>query len=151
MKGGWQSAGPPQAASPPDYYVLFRVADWDVSRNWWARVSFQDSDGRKSYYDTFIRRDPADKPVLTVAGFTGMGVMGRTAYAWAAPPKEGEVLVGRWTPANVWMPFADAVSAVQKQGVDLLFFTGDQVYESKPSPKTWQRRPTDDYLYKWLL
>lgn len=149
--GKWETVDGPKALSPPDYYVLFRVEGWDSSRDWQTRVVFQDADGKTYTYPTLVRRDPADKPVVSLAAFTGMGVMGRVAYAAGPREKEGYVIVGRWTPANVWFPFADAVAAVKKQDVDILFFTGDQIYEGKPSPKDRSRNPTEDYLYKWLL
>jgi alkaline phosphatase D len=80
-----------------------------------------------------------------------MGVIGRNVASVGPRPKENEVLVGRWTPSNIWMPFAEEVHAVAKQNVDILFFTGDQIYEGKPSPTDRSRMPIRDYLYKWLL
>jgi alkaline phosphatase D len=114
-------------------------------------VVFDDVDGQTHTYETLVRKDPAKKPVVSLAAFTGMGVMGRTVYAGGPSPGPGEVVVGRWRPANVWMPFAQAVDAIQQQDVDILFFTGDQVYETKPSPKDFSWEPAEDYLYKWLL
>jgi alkaline phosphatase D len=149
--GPWKMIGLPLAISPPDYCVLFRDDNWDASLDYIARIAFEDADGRKYSYDTFITHDPAQKAVVSAAGFTGMGAMGRTAYQAGPAPKDGEVLTGRWTPANVWVPFAESVRAVQKQNVDVLFFTGDQIYEGKPSPKDFGRMPVEDYLYKWLL
>jgi alkaline phosphatase D len=147
----WKIVAGPKAISPPDYYVSFRVEGWDSSCDRETRVVFQDADGKTYTYRTRIHRDPVDKSVVSLAAFTGMGVMGRTAHARGPKPKEGEIVVGRWTPANVWMPFAEAVRAVKEQDVDILFFTGDQIYEGKPSPKDRSRTPFEDYLYKWLL
>ena len=149
--GEWVVADGPKPIVGPDYYVPFRVENWDASRDAETRVVFEDVDGAVYRYRTRIARDPVDKPVVSVAGFTGMGVMGRTAHMPGPKPQEGEILVGRWTPANIWMPFADAVEAVKKQDVDLLAFTGDQIYEGKPSPKVRAIEPEEDYLYKWLL
>jgi hypothetical protein len=51
----------------------------------------------------------------------------------------------------VWFPHADIVQHVRAHDPDLLFFSGDQVYEGA-SP-TWADllRPMEDYLYKWYL
>lgn len=145
-----QVAGP-ITLSPPDYYVPFRIEGWDATRDWETRVLFTDERDEEHAYTTVVRRDPTAKPRVSVAGFTGMGVMGRTANAPGPKPEAGEVVIGRWTPANVWMPFAETVSMVQKQDVDLLFFTGDQIYEGKPTPPDGGREPFEDYLYKWIL
>ena len=149
--GEWLPISRSIAISPPDYYVLFRVEDWDASRTWETRVTFEDANGISYAYETTVQRDPTHKETVSIAGFTGMGVMGRVAHARGPKADENQVIVGRWTPANVWMPFAEAVHGVSQQDVDLLFFTGDQIYEGKPSPKDPSRTPYDDYLYKWLL
>ena len=147
----WTIVDKPKAISVPDYYILFRVEDWDTSRDWETRVVFEDVRGDEYTYTTFIQHDPIDKPLVSMATFTGEGVMGRTAAQLGRKVEEDEVIVGRWTPPNVWMPFAEAVQAVKKQDVDILFFTGDQIYEGKPSPSDTSRMPTKDYLYKWLI
>jgi len=149
--GEWVVVDGPKPIVGPDYYVPFRVENWDASREVETRVVFQDIDGEVYRYATRIARDPVDKPVVSVAGFTGMGVMGRVAHMRGPELKPGRIVVGRWTPANIWMPFAEAVEAVKKQDVDLLAFTGDQIYEGKPSPKVTDIEPEEDYLYKWLL
>jgi alkaline phosphatase D len=149
--GDWVVVDGPKAISIPDYHVLFRVEGWDASRNWETRVVFEDVRGETYTYITIVRREPVDRHVVSLAAFTGMGVIGRTVSQPGPKPGEGEVLVGRWMPANVWMPFAEAVQAVSKQNVDILFFTGDQIYEGKPSPADRSRMPIEDYLYKWLL
>ena len=151
VESDWRQVGLPQAISPPDYYLLFRVARWDATRDWQTRVVLEDVDGTVYTYETLVRADPVKKPTVSLAAFTGMGVMGRIAAAGGPDPQEGQLIVGRWRPANVWMPFANAVRAVGQQDVDILFFTGDQIYEGKPSPKDFGWQPVEDYLYKWLL
>jgi alkaline phosphatase D len=149
--GAWKPADGPKPVAGPDFYVPFRVEGWDPSREAEARVVFRDVDGNVYRYVTRIGRDPVHQPTVSIAGFTGMGVMGRVASAAGRRPQTGQVIVGRWRPANVWMPFAGAVRAVNRQKVDLLFFTGDQIYENKPSFKDASVEPKLDYLYKWLL
>lgn len=150
-EAAWALVDGPKAVSIPDYHILFRIEDWDSSRNWETRVIFEDARGEIYTYSTIVRRDPVERPVVSLAAFTGMGAIGRNVASVSPKPGEDEVLVGRWTPANIWMPFAEAVQAVGMQNVDILFFTGDQIYEGKPTPTDRSRMPVKDYLYKWLL
>ncbi len=149
--GRWERVDGPKTIAAPDFNVQFRVDNWDASRDAETRVVFRDVNGRQYDYETRIKADPTDKDTISAAGFTGMGVVGRTANMAGPEPGPGEVVVGRWSKANLWMPFAESVEAVQKQGVDILFFTGDQIYEGKPSPTDVSFEPEEDYLYKWLL
>ncbi len=147
----WRLIDGPKALAPPDYYILFRSDNWDSSRDWQCRVVFTDADGRTYTYPTLVRRDPVDRDVFTLAAFTGQCLLGRRPL-WAGPkPGPGQVVVGRWTPANVWFPFDASVRALLKINPDLLVFTGDQIYEGTPTPPTGGRMPMDDYLYKWLF
>lgn len=148
--GEFQTLVGPTALAPPDYYVLFDVPRWDSTRAWETRVVFADERGQEHYYRTIIQAEPSG-PQTKVAGFTGMGVIGRLANAPGPRPQEGEAVFGRWTHSNVWLPFEQAVANVQKQAPDLLCFTGDQIYEGKPTMKDSSRTPWDDYLYKWIL
>jgi len=136
--------------APPDYYVLFEVPGWDSTKAWETRVAFTDERGTTHHYRTVIQPDPTG-PRTIVAGFTGMGVMGRVANAPGGRPAAGEAVFGRWTPSNVWMPFERAVAGAMANEPDLLFFTGDQIYEGKPTQKDPSRTPWEDYLYKWIL
>ncbi len=150
-EGTWSEIAGPEVVAGPTYQVVFRVQDWNSSKESDVRVVFRDWNGEVSYYPTRITADPVDKPEVSIAGFTGMGAIGRSPHYAGRPAAEGEVLIGRWTPANVWSPFNHEVEAIGKQGVDILFFTGDQVYENKPTPKDWSISPFEDYLYKWLV
>lgn len=147
----WITFGDPQAIAPPDYYALFRLPDWDSSHAWDGMVTMDDADGKTCEYPLTIQADPVGKPVVSLAAFTGMGAMGRTANARGPQEQPGEVIVGRWTPANVWAPHERAVRALLRQNLDILFFTGDQIYEGKPTPPDATRTPYEDYLYKWLI
>ena len=149
--GNWETISGPLSIVGPHYNVLFRIENWDSNKAIELRVVFRDFDETEYYYTTHVTANPVEKPVLSVAGFTGMGAIGRSPYLTGPKQEEGEVVIGRWSPANVWTPFAQTIEAVKKQDVDLLFFTGDQVYENKPSPKDWTINPAEDYLYKWFV
>jgi len=142
--------GEPTPMAPPDYYVLFEVPDWDSTQAWETRVVFPDERGATHTYRTVIQAEPSG-PRTKVAGFTGMGVVGRLANAPGGKPREGEAVFGRWTASNIWMPFEQAVAGVLQQSPDLVCYTGDQIYEGKPTQKDPSRTPWDDYLYKWIL
>ena len=148
---GWKTVDGPKPVTAPDFSVLFRVDGWDQSRPAETRVVFRESAGRNHYYTTHIKMDPVQEPSTRIGAVVCTGVIGLTANAGAPIPAAGQVAVGRWTPANVWMPFADAVQAMKRRNLDLLFFLGDQVYEFKPTAKDWSMEPHEDYLYKWLL
>ncbi|MBW7996543.1 MAG: hypothetical protein FVQ81_08265 [Candidatus Glassbacteria bacterium] len=148
--GSWDTADSVRFGEP-DYTACFRIGNWDsrVSRRY--RVAYYGAQGDTSYYPGTIAAEPRLGDTLSVAGFTGMGVMGRTASSGAAPRDKGPV-VGRWTPANVWFPFSPTVEYLAADEIDMLAFTGDQIYEGKPFGFDQQRRFLPlDYLYKWYL
>ncbi|MCL5269655.1 MAG: hypothetical protein M1457_03660 [bacterium] len=151
-EAGWTPVARPHSIQAPDYLVLFRVNNWDASRDWETRVVFTDERGTTYTYTTLVRRDPRDKLVVVAAGFTGMGAMGLNAESPAPKPPAGDVLVGRWTPANVCEKRVAPAGGIKAIDPDVLFFTGDQVYEMKPTnPPVQNQMPVDDYLYKWIL
>jgi alkaline phosphatase D len=149
--GQWETADGPKPIVGPDYCVQFRVGNWDSTREADTRVTFDDSDGSRYEYATRVARDPADQDVVSVAGFTGMGSAGRIASHTFSTVPPASVVIGRWTPANIWAPFAEAVRALEKQKIDILAFTGDQIYEDKPTFPDNAIDPIEDYLYRWLL
>ncbi len=139
----------------PEYMAFFRVEKWDASYDYDYEINFKDKFGEIHYYAGTIRKDPIEKERVSLVALTGMGVMGRRADA--RTPGEGteEVdnnLTGRWSPANVWFPHTEIVSNIKKQDPDVIFFTGDQIYENNPTkPDRRDRFPVLDYLYKWYL
>jgi hypothetical protein len=96
--------------SSPDWVALFRVEDWDATRDHEYRVVHGDS----AFYTGLIRRDPVDKEEIVVAAFTGNSNADRG-------------------------PRPDVIQNVERQDPDLLFFSGDQVYDHH------------DHLAAWLL
>jgi hypothetical protein len=85
---------------------------------------------------------------MVMAAFTGNhNISHNLAGGWGAtdPNRRGDWLTG------TWFPHADLVRHVGKHAPDLLFFSGDQVYEGA-SPTFADRRHLQlDYLYKWYL
>lgn len=81
--------------------ALFRVEDWDASRDVEIRVVALDG---VAEYEGLIRKDPLNKNEVVVAAFTGNSSKNRR-------PRE------------------DIIDNVLAHDADLLFFSGDQVYD----------------------
>jgi len=132
----------------PGWTAPFRVADWDSTKDARYRVAYQWRTKRNELQEFTwggtIRRDPVEKQVIVVAGFTGNH------------NTRGSVDRGRydWTRNGLWFPHNDITSNVAKHKPDLLFFSGDQVYEgASPTAAIRGKGETTmlDYLYKWHL
>ncbi len=94
--------------SEPDWVAAFRVDDWDSSQDHEYRVAHGDS----AFYSGLIRRDPVDKEEIVVAAFTGNGNTDRG-------------------------PRPDVIENISTQDPDLLFFSGDQVYDHHDHFAAW--------------
>jgi hypothetical protein len=92
----------------PDWVALFRVEDWDSGRDYAYRVVHGDS----AFYTGLVRRDPVDKEEIVVAAFTGNSNRDRG-------------------------PRPDVIENVKAQDPDLLFFSGDQVYDHEEHFAAW--------------
>jgi len=89
--------------------VLFRVEDWDHSRDWSYRVVALD--GVATYGGT-IRRDPVDKNEIVVAAFTGNSNKDRSLKP-------------------------DMIANLKAHDADMLFFSGDQSYDHTDHLGAW--------------
>lgn len=135
----------------PGYTAHFRIENWDDSSDYQFRIIYKNKNTGYPPYNGIIKKDPKDKEEIVVAGFTGMMVIGR-------PPDDSWGRYGygqpeRWTTENVWFPHKNIISNIPKHNTDLLFFTGDQVYESgNPTVREDDGRfPELDYLYRWYF
>lgn len=110
----------------------FKKDNWDDLRDYDYRVVYklQCADGKKKdyYWEGKIRKNPIKKNEIVIASFTGNNDLG--------------------------FPNSDIVSQVEYQNPDVLFFSGDQLYESVGG-YGFQREPynvaTLDYLRKWYI
>ncbi|REJ76808.1 MAG: hypothetical protein DWQ29_15550 [Planctomycetota bacterium] len=139
--GAWHTVDEAEIEEP-SYTALFRDDAWDASIEDNYRVVYPSGDDEAAHYHGTIRRDPIDKEKIVVAGFTGNH---NNAHGFA---REGYNFV-----QNIWFPHADITRAVAAHKPDLLFFSGDQVYEGD-SPTFADTNPANiklDYLYKWYL
>ena len=92
--------------------ALFRVEDWDDSKDTPYRVIH----GDKATYEGRIRRNPVDKEEIVVASFTGNSIH---------PAHGGDI------------PKTDIVENVKRIDADVLFFSGDQVYDHNRHYAAW--------------
>jgi hypothetical protein len=130
----------------PGYTAAFRVPDWDTGSIYDYRVLYHLNSRKDSriphYYYGVIVKDPADKDEIVVAAFTGNsnshGNIGREKFDFAN---------------RMWFPHEDLTSSVAKHLPDLLVYTGDNVYEGRPTPPDFssEKNIELDYLYKWYL
>ncbi len=141
--GQWRSVAEVPIRSD-SYTATFRVADWDHTKDTPYRVAYQLRLGKgktKQYtWEGVIRKDPVDKPVIVVAGFTGnhncSGGLESGVFDFAQ---------------RIWFPHNDICDAVAKQNPDVLFFSGDQIYEGASPTRPDRAHLQLDYLYKWYL
>lgn len=129
----------------PGWTATFRIDNWDASQDATYRLSYtMDSSGKEYTYEGLIRKDPVDKNPIVVAAFTGNHNTRRGVDS------------GRysWTMDHLWFPHEEIVRHVSVHKPDLLFFSGDNVYEGA-SPTAADRSGGEssyyDYLYKWYL
>lgn len=99
-------------AIEPGWTAPFRVEDWDDSRTYNYRVAH----GTKATYEGTIRKNPVDKDEIIVAAFTGNSIQ---------PAHGGDI------------SRQDIIDNVNKIDADVLFFSGDQVYDHNRHYAAW--------------
>ncbi len=112
--------------------VSFKIAGWEEKKDVKYRVRYSSRvTGKKAsefFYNGIIRHEPWDKEEIVVAAFTGNNDLG--------------------------FPNSDITRGVGFHDPDLLFFSGDQIYEMVGGYGI-QTEPLDkailDYLRKWYL
>ena len=90
----------------------FRVENWDDSKT----VTYRVVHGDKAAYEGTIRKNPIDKEELVVAAFTGNSIH---------PGHGGDI------------SRQDIIDNVKKVDADILFFSGDQVYDHHRHLAAW--------------
>ena len=123
------------------YNALFRIEDFNYSQNIPYRLSYQlkENDSMRYFEGTF-KVNPVDKDTIVIAGFTGnhntaKGVEGGN-FNWQE---------------QIWFPHTQLVENMIKHEPDLLFFSGDQIYEGASPSGADRKNIYRDYMYKWYL
>ena len=101
--GGWEEVDRKEIIIP-GWNATFRVAAWDQTKD----VAYRVRHGEKAVYAGTIRHDPVEKQTIVVAAFTGNSIY---------PNGGGDI------------SRQDLIENVKKIDPDLLFFSGDQVYD----------------------
>ena len=109
--GQWQKIAETQIINP-GWTAPFRIENWDSSKD----VEYRVVHGKSAFYTGTILKDPVDKETIVVAAFTGNSIL----------PRHG---------GNI--PKTDIVNNLKKLKPDLLFFSGDQVYDHKRHYAAW--------------
>ena len=112
--------------------ATFKVDNWEESNNIPYRIVYNlniaDSKLEEHHWEGTIRKNPKNKDEIIVAGFTGNNDLG--------------------------FPNTDIVEQVEFQDPDILFFSGDQIYEEVGGYYITME-PIDvatlDYLRKWFM
>jgi hypothetical protein len=123
------------------YNALLRVEDFNYTQDVPYRLGYElKENGATSYYEGTFRADPIDKDTIVVAGFTGnhntaRGVEGGN-FNWQE---------------QIWFPHTQLVDNMIKHEPDLLFFSGDQIYEGASPSGADRKNKFRDYMYKWYL
>ena len=144
-EGQWKTAATTKIIIP-GFTATFRVENWDSSKDTPYRVVYDmkraDSSTKTYTWSGNIRHDPVDKPEIIVAAFTGNHNVRHWGVEQAPFP---------WTAEGIWFPHSDLTNHVARHNVDVLFFSGDQVYETASPTRADMEHPYLDYLYKWYL
>ncbi|MCK5149010.1 twin-arginine translocation pathway signal protein [bacterium] len=130
---------------PDALTATFRVEDWDASMDVAYRIVY-DFYGQPVGYEGMIRKDPVDAEEFVIAAFTGNHNVARPKGKWAGV--DGGTF--DWT-ESMFFPHTDLTGHVAEHRPDLLFFSGDQVYEGASPTYADRKQPRLDYLYKWYL
>lgn len=109
--GEWQQIATTDIVNP-GWTAPFRVTGWDMTKE----VPYRVRHGESAIYEGIIRRNPVDKDEIVVVAFTGNSVN---------PAHGGDI------------PKKDLVANVKRLKPDLLFFSGDQVYDHNRHYAYW--------------
>ena len=109
--GQWQEVATAQVITP-GWTAPLRVEPWDMTQE----VRYRVRHGASAVYEGVIRRNPVDKPEIVVAAFTGNSIY---------PGHGGDI------------SRADIVENLKRLQPDLLFFSGDQVYDHNRHYAYW--------------
>jgi len=124
------------------YTIPFIVKEWDESQNHTYRIVYRVRINAKEtethHFEGTIRKNPAKAANFKLAAFTGHHISAQGA--------------GNWNHGSIWYPHNELTSAIKWHDPDLLFFSGDQIYEGGLAGIV--RHPPEtaciDYLYHWV-
>ncbi len=140
LKEGWEEVGNSEVQDL-SYNALFRIENFNYKNNVPYRLSYHLKDNDETfYYEGTFRSNPVDKETIVVAGFTGNHNLAKGVESAPFNWKE-----------QIWYPHTQLIDNVIKQHPDVLFFSGDQVYEGQSPSSVDKNNMQLDYMYKWYL
>lgn len=134
--GKWEPIAEAELITP-GWTATFRVPGWNSGKDIPYRVVYG-----PATWTGVIRKDPVEAENLVVAGFTG-----NHNNAHAIGRADG---LTDWV-SGMYFPHSDLTSNIVKHKPDVLFFSGDQVYEGKSPTFADREEIVLDYMYKWYL
>jgi hypothetical protein len=145
--GNWQEISYTEVITP-GYTATFKIGEWDSSIDIPYRVKYvyksSNNDQETALWSGTIRHNPVEKEEIVIAGFTGN-------HNISHPGLSRTNGTFNFNLSGIWYPHTDIVNSVKMHNPDILFFSGDQVYEGN-SPTFADRENYElDYLYKWYL
>ena len=111
QNGQWKQIAKTQVIEQ-GWTAPFRVENWDSTKD----IEYRVAHGKNAFYTGTILKDPVDKDVIVVAAFTGNSIN---------PGHGGDI------------PKSDIVENIKKIKPDMLFFSGDQVYDHNRHYAAW--------------
>ncbi|MBE3096887.1 MAG: alkaline phosphatase D family protein [Planctomycetes bacterium] len=109
--GPWQEVARTEVLTP-GWTAPFRIENWDMAKD----VPYRVRHGKSAVYEGFVRHNPVEKEEIVVAAFTGNSIY---------PGHGGDI------------PRTDIVENIKRLKPDLLFFSGDQVYDHNRHYAYW--------------
>lgn len=141
---GWSTIAVTKIVTP-GYIAPFRIPDWNSTKDQKYRVVYENTESGNTptqyEWNGTIRKDPVNKETIVVAGFTG-----NHNNSHRIGKRKGT----DW-PNIMWFPHSEVTQHVALHQPDVLFFSGDQVYEGKSPTFPDSKHIMLDYLYKWYL
>ena len=147
-KGNWETVSTGEVINL-SYTMPFRVEDWDGSVDTPYRIVYDLKVGglpskmtETHTYKGTIRQEPQRDDFILAS---------MNCQHFSARPDRDASARGYWNHEGIWFPHAEVSKAVAYHNPDLLFFSGDQIYEGGLAGIV--REPFDeaalDYLYHW--
>jgi len=114
--------------------ATFTIPDWDRAEDIAYTLVLE---GHTTEYSGIIPSEPSPTEVVNIAALTC-----HKTYT-------GNL---KWNESGLWFPQQDIVDAVKAEDPDLLYFSGDQIYEGDLTPAHQNSEDAYilDYLYKWM-
>ncbi len=134
----------------PSYTARFRFNNWNRPEDTEYRLYY--SSGKSTRHNNYlygiIKHDPVDKEEIRMISLSCI------QQITMSPVSSWTSIDGGYFPYDraILFPHKKLLANLKKQNADVIFFAGDQVYEtSSPTSPDYGKNVYLDYLYKWYL